>query len=259
MRRALLVFCLVVSGVAAVSQEFVTITSDPNDVSRPISTLINQIRKRERISITDEDPRYGKRADLEDVTAEVSRAPEPEKQYGPRIIVPKGHAITFVYAPSELRSLNAAKKTIERMLQEYASAGGPVFTVTEDELRLHVIPSEVSDSNGVRVRQGSILDTLVAVPAAERDGDDLLQAICDDIQKETGYEVGIGPSVPANYLARYKTSQGISKQTARVAIAHLLDPASVTGIFDWDLYYGPSDKSYMLNFSYAGPAAQPPQ
>jgi hypothetical protein len=253
------VLCVVASGVAAVSQESVTVTSDANDLSRPISTLINQIRKGERISITYEDPRYSNRADLEDVTAKVSKAPEPEKQYGRRIIVPKGHAITFVYAPSDLRNRDAAKRTIERMLQEYASAGGPVFTVTQDEVRLHVIPSEVSDSNGTRVRQGSIMDTLISVPAGQRDGGDLLQAICNDIQKETGYKVGIGPSVPGNYLARYKTGQGVPKETARAAIADLLDQASVTGIFDWDWYYGPSEKSYMLNFSYAGPAAQPPQ
>jgi hypothetical protein len=110
--------------------------------------------------------------------------------------------------------------------------------VTQDEVRLHVKPSEVSDSNGTCVRQGSIMDTLISVPAGQRDGGDLLQAICDDIQKETGYKVGIGPSVPGHYLARYKTSQGIPKETARAAIADLLDQASVTGIFDWDWYYG---------------------
>lgn len=257
-RWASVVLCLIISGLAA-AQDSITIANDPNDLSRPISTLINQIRKRERISITYEDPRYSNRADLEDVTDEVSRAPEIERQYGPRIVVPKGHAMTFVYAHGDMGTRGAARNTIDRMLKEYASAGGPIFSVTDDNIRLHVVPSKVSDSNGAPVDQGSILETTVNVPAEQRDGAGLLQAICDDIQKQTGYEVAVGPSVPGNYLAQFKTSEGISKETAAAAIAHLLDRASAAGIFDWDLYYGPTEKSYTLNFSYVGPATQPKQ
>jgi hypothetical protein len=60
----------------SVCRESVTISSDPNDLSRPISTLIDQIRKREKISITYEDPRYENSADIEDVTERVSRGTE---------------------------------------------------------------------------------------------------------------------------------------------------------------------------------------
>ena len=46
---------------------------------------------------------------------------------------------------------------------------------------------------------------------------------------------------------------------AAKAIANLLDAASSKAIFDWDLYYDPADRSYMLNFAYVGPAAGPEQ
>jgi hypothetical protein len=145
------------------------------------------------------------------------------------------------------------------MLREYEVLGGTTFAVIRDGARFHVVPVAALNAAGERVSQASILDTVVSVPAAQRDGGDLLQAICDDIQQKTGYKVGIGPSVPGNYLSRYKSNVGISKETTRSAIAHLLDRASAPGIFDWDLYYGPAEKAYMLNFGYVGPASQPAQ
>jgi hypothetical protein len=123
------------------------------DLSRPISTLINQMRQREKTSITYEDPRYSNAADIEDVTADVSKGSDTEKTYGPRKLAPKGHAITFVYAPTEVGSPEATKAAIERMLGEYSSLGGPAFIVERDGVRLHVLPSEVLNLNDDRVKQ----------------------------------------------------------------------------------------------------------
>jgi hypothetical protein len=238
-------------------QETVTITSDPSDLSRPVSTIINQIRKEARLSITYEDPRYVNQSDIEDVTAEVSRGSDTEKAVGPRILVPRGHSISFVYSPGDIATLQAARKTLERMVHEYSMAGGPSFVVTQDGTRLHVQPSRVLSSSGVLVSQETILDAVISIPAANRDGGELLQAICDAVRKQTGYEIGIGPSAPGNYLSRYKSESAIEKTTAAKAIADLLDAASGRGNFDWDLYYDPADKAYMLNFAYVGPAAAP--
>ena len=49
--------------LVATAQDSVTITSDPRELSRPISSLINQIRQREKVSVTYEDPRYLNPAD----------------------------------------------------------------------------------------------------------------------------------------------------------------------------------------------------
>jgi hypothetical protein len=137
--------------LVATAQDSVTITSDPRDLSHPISSLINQIRQREKVSVTYEDPRYLNPADTEDVTAEASKGSELEKAYGPRMLVPKGHPVTFVYAPARMNGPGGAKATIERMLQEYASVGGPVFAAIGDDVRLHVVPREVLDPSGTRV------------------------------------------------------------------------------------------------------------
>jgi len=121
-------------------------------------------------------------------------------------------------------------------------------------MRFHVFPKEVLNATGEEVRQGSILDTVISIPPARRDGGELLQAICDQIRKNTGYEIGVGPRVPGNSLARYRTNAGIESQSGRAALERLLDGATLPGSVVWDLYYGPDVKAYMLNFSYVGSA-----
>src|SRR5438270_6209189 len=104
-RPLILLFLLICCSNLCVAQSTVTITSDPDDLSRPISTLLDQLRQRENISVTYEDPSYRNSADIRDVTDEVARNTMPgEKQFGHRIFVPKGKAIRFVYVPDDFRS-----------------------------------------------------------------------------------------------------------------------------------------------------------
>lgn len=241
------------SGIAA--QESVTISSGTSDISRPISTLLNQLRKGEKISVTCEDPRYSNSADIEDITSKVAcNVSEVEKKYGHRTVVPRGRPITFVYTPNDFRTPDSAEATIARMLQEYRTLGSPTFGVIRDGSRLHVVPIDVLDIAGERVKQDSILDTLITIPSARRDGGQLLDAICDEVKKQTGYEIWVGPSAPGNSLARFKTVDGIESQTARTAVENLLDKLAAPDSFDWDLYYEPAEKAYGLNFEYIGPA-----
>jgi hypothetical protein len=237
-----------------VAQESVTISSGTDDISRPISTLLDQLRKREKISVTYEDPRYSNSADIEDITSKVARNVSEAEKNGHRTVVPRGRRITFVYVPNDFRTPDGVEATIARMLQEYRTLGGPTFGVIRDGSRLHVVPIDVLDTAGERVKQDSILDTLITIPPARRDGGQLLDAICDEVKKQTGYEIWVGPTAPGNSLARFKTVEGIESQTARTAIENLLDKLAAPDSFDWDLYYEPGEKAYGLNFQYIGPA-----
>jgi hypothetical protein len=250
--------CLAPLSVAA--QDSVAITSDSRDLSRPVSTLISQLRQREKVSISYEDPRYVNPADIEDVTSRVAgdRSGATDSG-GRRIMVPKGHDVTFVYAPRDSRDPEGARKTIARMLREYTSLGGPSFAAVRNGTRINVVPNKVRDAAGLLADQGSVLDTVISIPAGRRDGGQLLEALCQQVKSQTGYEIGVGPSVPGNYLARYKTSAGIVGEKASTALAELLDHAAPPGSFVWDLYYDPSDRGYILNFAYvgvAGPVSQ---
>ena len=76
--------------------------------------------------------------------------------------------------------------------------------------------------------------TPISIPAGPRDGLQFLQAICDELKKQIGFEIGIGPSVPSNNLEGYRTNEGIDKMSAQTAIERLLDKSSRTGNFVWD-------------------------
>lgn len=252
----LTILAVVMSCSVAVAQQTITIASDPNDLSRPISTLLDQVRDREHLAVTYEDPTYSHTPDVEDVTERIARSSSTQ---GHRTIVPRGRAITFVYKAGDFRTQQLAEVTIARMLREYRMLGGPSFSVMRHGGRLHVVPAEVLGAEWNRIPQTSILDTVIAVPSAPRDGGQLLQAICDEIKKQTGHEVGIGPSVPSNNLHEYRAAESIEHMSARSALEQLLDKSSLPGGFVWDLYYDPGDMSYGLNFSFVpskGPVAK---
>src|SRR5271165_3649708 len=105
MRRTILLavsVCLFVG--VGLCQSSITISSDSSDLSRPISTLIDQIRERQKLSVTYEDPRYSNSADIEDITAKVASDPSEAVRSGHRTLIPKGRAISFVYAPKDFSS-----------------------------------------------------------------------------------------------------------------------------------------------------------
>jgi hypothetical protein len=251
----LLVMLTFFAGLTVAAQESVTIASGTQDLSRPISALLDQLRQREKISVTYEDPRYSNSADIEDVTSSVARnISETEKKYGHRTLVPRGRPMTFVYARNELRTPEGVEATIARMLREYRMLGGPTFGVVRDGSYLHVVPIDVLDAAGERVKQDSILNTIITIPPARRDGGQLIDAICDQVKKQTGYEIWVGTNAPSNNLAKFTTVEGIKSETAQTALENLLDKLALPNSFNWDLYYGPGEKAYALNFDYVGPA-----
>jgi hypothetical protein len=209
---------------------------------------VSQLRRREKVAITYEDPRYSNLGDLEDVTAKVAKnVTEADRRNGFRILVPKGRPMTFVYSSQEMRSPEGAAATIDRMLREYNALGGPTFRVLKDRGRFHIVPSDALDSSGSRVRQDSILDTLVNIAPGRRDGVYILEEVCDEIFRRTGYKVEIGPG--GFQMHDYILKSEIRDQTARSVIDQVWDGTSLPGSFVWDLYYDPSDKFYGLSFS----------
>jgi len=228
MGRMFFLFALVsLFSSTGTAQNSVTITSDPTQTARPVSALLEQVRKREELSVTYEDPRYLRDSDMDERPA------------------------SFAYGPQEMRGPDA-EATVARMLREYELGGGPTFTVVRDGIRLHVVPDEILNGAGQRVHQDSVLDAIISIPPRKRNGSQLLGEICNQVQKQTGYLIDVGIGTPTNFLVRYHTAEGIENQPARSALGHLLDSISTPGRYVWDLYYDPNDNSYGLNFSDVG-------
>jgi hypothetical protein len=121
-RRTRLVLLAFVCATLA-GQDAVTIKTGPHDTARPLSTLVSQLRKREHVPISYEDPRYGKRTDMQ------------------------GPEIAFKYSARDLERPNGAELTVDRMLREYAASGGLIFGVKKEAMRLYVVPEEVISGN----------------------------------------------------------------------------------------------------------------
>ena len=219
--------------ILSLAQDSLTVVSDPKLTARPLSALLQQLRERERIPVTYEDPRYSKRSDMDE------------------------KPLSFVYSRRDLHGPDGAELVISRMLREYGASGGLTFSVVKDGPRLHVVPNESFGVTGERIRQDSVLDTIINVAPHERTGNQLLDEICNQVEELTGYRIDIGPGDPG--LHSYHTAIGIENQTARAAFEKVWDGVSSPGSFVWDLYYDPADGGYGLNFTYVGPAATPGQ
>jgi hypothetical protein len=228
MKWKLLVATVVVLAASLLAQDSGAIKTDPADLSRPLAMLVSQLRKRGNIAVSYEDPRYSKRDDMD------------------------GPNAAFTYSTQEFQGGNGVEVILQRMLRKYTGSGGLTFDLARDGARFYIIPAEVKDPAGKRVRQDSILDTIINIPPAHRNGSEFLQAICDAVGGQTGYQIDIGPSAPVNNLHHYSTEEGANNQTARAALVQILDRATPPGTFAWDLYYDPEDKSYGLNFAYVG-------
>src|SRR5579864_293128 len=233
MKRAIFLAILASFASAGFAQDSITVTSNPELTARPISALLQQLREHERIPVTYEDPRYSKRSDMDE------------------------KLLTFSYSQRDLRNVDGAETIVARMLREYGRVGGLTFTVVKDGPRLHVVPNETFNTVGERIRQDSLLDTVVNVLPRERSGNQLLQEICNQIKERTGYRIDIGPGNPG--LDNYRTAIGIENLSARAAFEKVWDGASSPGSLVWDLLYDPVDGSYGLNFVYVGLAGAPPK
>ncbi len=113
--------------------------------------------------------------------------------------------------------------------------------MTEDHGVYHLVPSAMRNAKGKWVRIVPLLDTPIALPEGERPVDEVLLAIRDALQRDTGAKVILG-EVPINRVSRTKVRLGGGTESAR----ELLDEALAGGQLTWQLLYDAKLKSYVL-------------
>lgn len=258
-RSIVLLGAILAAHSQAPAQSSATISSvDSDNDGRPVSALIGPFRQSEGIAISYEDPRYRNAEDLQDVTEQVRQTGRDEDKNDSRTLVPKGPPITFTYSPSP-RNVTAAFASVQRMLEEYGGLGGPSFRAFRSNGRIFVVPRDVKDEKGNRVVEGSVLETRISLPAKERSGDELLTAICEALEQASGFRIEVGTGAPNNALLHYRTNEAFEDRPARAILVKLLDGLSKRQTYVWDLYFGPGENVYALNFAYVeNPVATPP-
>lgn len=257
-RALVLVSVLLAGSGQAPAQSPTTISSvDSDNDGRPVSALIGPFRQSEGIAISYEDPRYRNAEDMQDVTEQVRPAGTDEDKNGSRTLVPKGPPMTFVYTPSP-RNVTAAYASIQRMVEEYDGLGGPSFRAFRTNERIFVVPHDVRDEKGNRVVEGSILETRISLPAKQRSGNELLTALCEAVERASGFRIDIGTGAPTNALLHYRTSEAFGDQTARAILVKLLDGLSQAADVCLGFVLRPRRKCVCLKFCLCGkPASYP--
>jgi hypothetical protein len=260
---------------SALSQTKTEEVTDP----RPVAEAVQMLERIYGIPITYEDPIAVNESQLQDVTEQVQRTPDPTH----RVIVQKNLTLSFEYKPSasvitsgvEVRQTQgeteaAVADALSSVLDGYVVAGGPAtFTVVAENGVFHVAPTNFLNKDGKLQLITPVLDTKITILPKQRTALSLLNEICEALTKASGIQVGAG-TVPMNLFMRSTTAISGSDVAARSLLSRLLvqlaTPISHNVVFDgpdgkkltrkrdmyksvplsWQLLYGPG-WGYVLN------------
>lgn len=232
----------VVSGAQAVR----TITLAV-DGARPLVSAIEELERKLGWVITYEETPWVYSRDIADVTESVRR----DQNRTQRVLVPRGGSFAFSGA---LLGETAESQTalLEAVLEQYHSQGYPGrFSLRRTADVFHVVVSQRRDKKGVLEPVRAVLDVPVTVAPGDRSVLDMVEAIVQQVRKNTGANVGVG-LLPVNVLIPARVTDGVANESARTALAKLLGglPAKVS----WQLMCGGgADARCYFSVLYLGP------
>lgn len=227
------------------------------DDPRPVAKAIEVLTSRHGYWITYEDPRYAYAGDIADVTSAVRQDLSRYAQgQSPTVLVPLGGRLELNYSVStDSRKPADAGALIQRVLDVQATRStGGTYRLERVGQIFHVVPAQVRDRNGEWIKQTSVLNVPITIPEAERDGLQMLQAICDEASKQTSKKVVVG-TVPLNLLARIHAVQHATNENARDVLVRTLDLSSSK--VTWQILYDPKLEWHIVNLRVIGDKPQP--
>jgi len=257
---ALLASIALVAGVSpAASAQTYAVVLSVND-ARPMGQAVLSLVRSYPVTITYEDPRYEYAGDLRDISGEVRKTREPQV----RTIVPKGGALQATYDVSQD---TGEPVDVAAALQNLVDANnraryGGHFAVLRSGETLHVVPTEVRDSGGRWIPQGSVLDTPITFSSGgERDGFELIEAILREVSVASGQEIAGGrPNIAmvcfsSLACAENKRTVDATNESARDVLIRLV--SSLNARYTWVLYYGSQERRYVFNLVLGVERAEP--
>jgi hypothetical protein len=200
---------------------------------QPVAKAVEIIEGIYGLPITYEDTTVVNESQLEDVTEQVQRTPDPSH----RIMGIKPRTISFTCKlppaapPSGGSSQTGAEAEAEvanalsSVLDGYAASGGPeTFTVTKEEGIFHVVAINFLNKEGKLQQLTPILDTKITILPRQRTRLGLFQEICQSLTKATGISVGEMdfPFNGGSLQAQATTTISGSDVTARSLLGMLL-------------------------------------
>ena len=165
------------------------------------------------------------------------------------MLVPKGGSLTVSYPVSpETGMPNSPAAVTQKVLDAGAAGGGASYRLMQSDETFHIVPAQAKNRLGSMEAKRSLLDARIYLPTQERDGLEMLEAICGAISQAEGVSVDVG-TVPMGLLRGVRATQYASNQTAREV---LMETLTATGKkLSWRLLNDPEDGSYALNVHVA--------
>jgi hypothetical protein len=153
---------------------------------RPVDLAAKTLVDEFGIQVNGEDPLYFDRDDVEDVTAQVSRVPNPQR----RTIVPRGRLLEIAFG---LRSdgFPADVPALLQTLVEAANAQAPFgYRLDRDGDTFSLVPTRTHDAQGHVVDVTPTLDRRISIPFGTRPIFEHVSLLTHALEEQTGVHIG---------------------------------------------------------------------
>jgi len=153
--------------------------------TRPVEALAEVIAAKFNVIVSVEDPLVRPESDIKDVTAEVSRVPNPAK----RVRVPRGGKLEIQFplkpngTPADVPAMLQALATASNTLLPYA------YEVRGDGEAFAIVPTKIRGKDGRMTAAEPLLDRNVTIPEGVRAILESANLMAQSLSSQTGAQV----------------------------------------------------------------------
>ncbi len=173
-----------------------------SDHARPLERAITAVSEEYGWDVHYEDPPYGGKYDLIDLTNPNYRAAHPDAMILPG---PAGGPFESTYSegPNTLQSRDQEELVLRKIVSDYNLSRNPGHFVVRllSDGSFDVVGDGTHDDNGVEVPVSPILDTPISIPSATRGFGETINAIMNALSVKTGVHTGGVAFGPSNLVA----------------------------------------------------------
>lgn len=185
---------------------------------RPLASAALELATQYGWQINYEDPPFLDPQDLQDVTAMVSRTPNPEH----RVLFPKGGTLEAEFPLSAGKPENPAH-ILQSLIEAHHQKGNPgLFRLEQRGSVFTIVPTGVKDKRGQLIDQKSLMDTHISLAIQEGTLEIMVNAITAAVTQTSGTKVGVF-TAPINFFYQTKVRLNTNSGTARDLLQSTLD------------------------------------
>ena len=224
--------------------------------ARPLAKAAEIIEVKYGLLINYEDPAYVHADDVRDDTDLKYKQQDPSAR---ALSVRGGQLVFDVEARADGRGLANPMRALQTVVDAHNSRGLPgSFRVLQTKDTFSIVPVAVKDRSGRVGSFSSPLDAKMSIPEREVTGTQLVELICEEVTRASGFRVVPG-LLPSNVLNNTTVVLKATNEVAREVLLRALPGLSwkQPGItipprkLVWQLFYAPGPEMYFLHLHVA--------